>query len=236
MSSKNKRNFNQEIIECLIDNNYGLTVLGIAEKIGASRNTVYKYLAKLEEKDDIFKREVGTYKLYYSTEGRLISRNIVLSFYKGILAALYETFLSSGPNPEIFSKIGRIIAEHIDIPFNAGDLQKLLRADKSFKLDDLNMLNALKPYFTLLHDKLKLKSIRPIEGKKKFIFRFVDSDLFEEEKAYMYHFYILTGIVEAKIAEFSDNIRCYVEGYKTSKEDKENYVEIALELKKNLLK
>ena len=48
----------------------------------------------------------------------------------------------------------------------------------------------------------------------------------------MYHFYILTGIVEAKIAKFL-NVRVdgEVEDYKTSREDKENYIEISLELK-----
>jgi len=229
MSTKLKRDFNQEIIECLIDNNFGLTVLGIAEKIGASRNTVYKYLAKLEEKNAIFKREVGTYKLYYSTEGRLISRNIVLSFYKGILAALNDEIQL---NPIRYKVIGKKIANYIDIPFDAEDLQKLLNADKSFKLDDINMLNSLKPYFTLLHDKLTLKNIRRVKGKKKFIFHFVDSDLLEEDKTYMYHFYILTGIVEAKISKFLNvRVNCDVEDYKTSKEDKENYIEISLELK-----
>ena len=82
MNSKSKRNFEQEIVDCLIDNNYGMTVLGIAEKIGVSRNTVYRYIGILEGKNEVFKREVGTYKLYYSKEARLISRKIILTFYK----------------------------------------------------------------------------------------------------------------------------------------------------------
>jgi len=228
MSSKTKRNFEKEIIQCLIDNIYGMTVLGIAEKIGASRNTVYRYLKNLEGKNSVFKREVGTYKLYYSTEGRQISRDIVLSFYKGILVALNDEIQL---NPIRYKVIGRKIAEFIDIPFDAEDLQKLMKADKSFKLDDINMLNALKPYFTLLHDKLTLKGIRRDQKKKKFIFHFVDSDFLEEDKTYMYHFYILTGIVEAKIGKFlNTKVQCDVEDYKTSKEDKENYIEISLEL------
>ena len=114
MSSKTKRNYEQEILQCLIDDNYGLTVLGIAEKIGASRNTVYKYLAKLEGENLIFNRAVGTYKLYYSREARLISRDIVLSFYKGLLSALSEEIQL---NPERF----KILGKH---PYKAPDKEK----------------------------------------------------------------------------------------------------------------
>lgn len=229
MSSKTKRNYEQEILQCLIDDNYGLTVLGIAEKIGASRNTVYKYLAKLEGENLIFNRAVGTYKLYYSREARLISRDIVLSFYKGLLKALNDEIHL---NPERFKILGKRIASHLDIPFDAEDLDKLLKADKNFDLNDLKMLSSLQPYFTLLHDKLTLKRIRRDRVTKKFIFHFVDSDLLEDELPYIYHFYILTGIVEAKIAKFLKmRVQCDVEDYRTSKEDKKNYIQISLELK-----
>ncbi len=223
-----KRDFEQEIIQCLLDDIYGLTVFSIAEKIGASRNTVYKYLAKLEGENLVFNREVGTYKLYFSREARLISRDIVLSYYKGLLSALNDEIQL---NPERFKNIGKRVANYLDIPFDAEDLDKLLKADKNFNLNDLKMLSSLQPYFTLLHDKLTLKRIRRDKVTKKFIFHFVDSDLLEDELPYIYHFYILTGIVEAKIAKFLNiKVECDVEDYMTSKENKENYIEISLKL------
>ncbi len=228
MNSKSKRNFEQEIVNCLIDNNYGMTVLSIADKIGVSRNTVYRYIGILEGKNQVFKREVGTYKLYYSKEARLISRKIILSFYKGLLNALNDEIQL---NPIRFKVLGKKIASYLDIPFEVEDYQKLVNTDKSLKLNELKLFYSLQPYFTLLHDKITLKRIIKAKNSKKFIIHFVDSDLLEEELPYIYHFYILSGIVEAKFAQFFDlKVKCDVLDYKTLKEDSENYIRISLEL------
>ncbi|MFX0070786.1 MAG: hypothetical protein ACFFAO_06825 [Candidatus Hermodarchaeota archaeon] len=228
MNSKTKRNFEQEIVDCLIDNNYGITVLGIADKIGASRNTVYRYLGILEGKNQIFKREIGTYKLYYSKEARLISREIVLSYYKGLLNALNDEIQL---NPIRFKVLGRKIANYLDIPFEVEDYQNLININKSLKSNELEFLSSLQPYFTLLHDKITLKKIINEKDRKKFIVHFVDSDLLEEEIPYIYHFYILSGIIEGKFAQlFNLKVKCDVLDYKTMKENGENYIKISLEL------
>ncbi len=228
MNSKSKRNIEKEIVECLIDNNYGMTILGIANKIGVSRNTIYRYIGILEGKNEVFKRQVGSYKLYYSKEARLISRKIILSFYKGLLIALNDEIQL---NPIRFKVLGKKIARYLDIPFEIEDYQKLVNTDESIKLNDLKLFSSLQPYFSLLHDKITLKKIIKSQDGKRVIVDFVDSDLLEEELPYIYHFYIISGIVEAKFAQFFDmKVKCDVLDYKTLKEDKENYIRISLEL------
>ena len=45
-----KRDFEKEILECLGDSSFGMTITSIAEEINTTRNTVYRYLALLEGK------------------------------------------------------------------------------------------------------------------------------------------------------------------------------------------
>ena len=81
----------------------------------------------------------------------------------------------------------------------------------------------LKHYETKLSDAPSLKKIIKTKDHKRFIVHFVDSDLLEEDLPYIFHFYIISGIVEAKFAQFFDmKVKCDVLDYKTLKEDKEN--------------
>jgi len=59
MNDKDENTYEDKILDCLMRNNYGLTVVGISKMIGASRNTVYRYLGILETKNLVFKKEIG---------------------------------------------------------------------------------------------------------------------------------------------------------------------------------
>lgn len=218
----------EKILQCLTDNN-GMLVQDIAKGTGLSRNTVYRYLGILESEDLIFKRNFGLYNLYFSKESRQISRDIVSSYYKGLLVALNEEIPL---NPIRFKVFGKKIANYVNLPNEAEDFHNLINLKPPIKKNTLKLLDSMRPYFSLLHDKITLKSLQMTEDKKKIIFHFVNSDLLEEDIAYIFHFYILTGFIEAKIKKHLNIIvECEVLDYKVAKEDNQNFVKISLEFR-----
>ncbi len=57
--------YNEKIMECLNQNNFGMTITEISEEINGNRNTVSKYLNRLESKDIVYKKEIGKASLYF---------------------------------------------------------------------------------------------------------------------------------------------------------------------------
>ena len=227
MSLEKDPSFEDKILDCLMENSYGLTVAGLAKKIGASRNTVYRYLGILEGKELIFKKEIGNYNLYFSTEGRQVSRDIVASFYKAILVA----FSIELPEPSQFKKVGRIVSKHVQLPFETDNLGDFYKSEESLRKEFAEVLGVIRPYISLLHDKLILNDITVIENEKKVIIEFINSDMLEGDEAGIYHFYLLTGFVEEKIRSlFNIDIKCDVVEYITSKKNQDNFIKISLEL------
>lgn len=217
----------EKIIKCLNDNLYGATVVDIAEKTNLCRNTVYRYLGILEGKDKIFKKKIGNYNLYFSKEGRRVSPNIVSAYYKGLLAAMNDAIPL---NPMRWQRFGKKIADHLELPNEEKDFQKLIKLKLPLEKEGIDILNSMRPYFSLLHDKITLKNVYGTEEKKKIILHFVDSDLLEDDKTYIYHFYILSGFIEAKIKKYLGiNVECDVLDYKVKAKDEENYIKISLD-------
>ena len=57
--------YNEKIMECLNQNNFGITITDISKEINGNRNTVSKYLNRLESKDIVYKKEIGKACLYF---------------------------------------------------------------------------------------------------------------------------------------------------------------------------
>ncbi len=227
MSADKEASFEDKILECLMENSYGLTVAGLAQKIGASRNTVYRYLGILEGKELVFRKEIGNYNLYFSTEGRQVSRDIVASFYRGILAA----FSNELPEPSQFKAAGRMVSKYVQLPFETENIAELLKSEDSLRQEFVEVLGLIRPYISLLHDKLILKDITILDNMRKVIVEFINSDMLEEYESGIYHFYLLTGFVEEKIKTlFNINVKCDVIEYEISKKNQDNFIKISLEL------
>jgi predicted transcriptional regulator len=52
-------------MDCLNQNNFGMTIIEISKEINGNRNTVSKYLNRLESKDIVYKKEIGKACLYF---------------------------------------------------------------------------------------------------------------------------------------------------------------------------
>ena len=222
--------YEKKILECLKSSAYGLTVTGISKKLGASRNTVYRYLDILEGKDVIFKKEIGRYNLYFSKEARAVSRDIISSFYKGLLVALNDEF----PEDRVkFKEFGKTIAKHVNFPYEVDDLAQLMGSEELLKKEFIEVLGVIRPYFSLLHDKISLKDIDINEKERKLLFHFVNSDMLEEIQEGINHFYLLAGFLEEKVREkFGLNVRADILEYEISEKDGENYIDVSLTLER----
>jgi len=90
-------NYQLKILNALEDDDLGLSISQIAEKIGLNRNSTAKYLEIMAEKELIYKREQGpTQKLFYpirkskSFEARA---DAMVRFYQTLHAALFYDLL-----------------------------------------------------------------------------------------------------------------------------------------------
>jgi len=228
MNDKDENTYEDKILDCLMRNNYGLTVVGISKLIEASRNTVYRYLGILETKNLVFRKEIGRYNLYFSREGRQITIDVVAGFYKGLLIALNKELPIE---PEQFKNIGRFISNYVFLPFEKDDIDQIVKIETPLKREFLDILEVIRPYVTLLHDKITLKDVVVNEEEKKLLIHFINSDILEEYKSTISHFYIVTGFIEEKIKNrIKIEVKCDVVDYQYSNEDEENFIKISLEL------
>ena len=228
MNDKDENSYEDKILDCLMRNNYGLTVVGISKLIGASRNTVYRYLGILETKTLVFRKEIGRYNLYFSKEGRQITIDVVAGFYKGLLIALNKELPIE---PEQFKNIGKFISKYVSLPFEKDDIDQIVKIETPLKREFLDILEVIRPYVSLLHDKITLKDVVVNEQEKKLLIHFINSDILEEFESTISHFYIVTGFIEAKIKNrIKINVKCDVIDYQLSNKDEENFIKITLEI------
>lgn len=79
--------YEQRILECLDRYNLGLTIIEISKEIEGNRNTVSKYLSRLESKNLVFKKEVGKANLYFLRDIGLKILNYVQQKPSGVSIA-----------------------------------------------------------------------------------------------------------------------------------------------------
>ncbi len=226
----NTRDFRQEILNCIKENNLGVTVQDIADNIGASRNTISKYIFQLELEKEVIKKKVGVYFLYFTPERHLVQSNLVSGLYKNFLYSLKQNF----PNQEnIFKTIGRNIGENFKIPL---DYLHGLAEGGRFTNDIpiktfLEIFREFYPYFDVFQSFLEI-SIREINQRgNKATYRFTHSDFLEDTDDFIYHFYLISGIIETTFSrELKKNVFCDVVKVNISDIKANSFLEISLEI------
>lgn len=225
------RNFEEEILECIKKNPTGVTIQDIADEIKAARNTISKYILKFEINNKVFKKKLGAYFLYFSTERNLLPEEMVLGYYKGFLFAMKKFFPN---NEEIFKEIGYEIAKFYQVTFE--NLPKLDREMDSVKNLNINtffkIFSKFYPNFDFLQRGLKVNDVEVNYMEKKAKYRFLNSNFMEKSENFIYHFYIMSGIIEASISKILDKVViCNVENINIKNDIKESFVEIVIEIK-----
>ena len=73
------------------------------------------------------------------------------------------------------------------LPYEIEDYEKLANLEKPLEKDYMDILSSMHPYFSLLHDRIILKDLRISDDKKYYESEFINSDMLEEDKTYIYH-------------------------------------------------
>ncbi|MHA1405299.1 MAG: HTH domain-containing protein, partial [Candidatus Helarchaeota archaeon] len=120
--STSKRDIRFEILEILRDEEYGLNISQLAEKLGVTRNTIRNHLASLEQEQLITVKQVGQSKFIHrvnrSSENILknvqsLISNFLTSFWKGFEKVIYPLHPDSH---ELLMKIGREMSRSLYWP------------------------------------------------------------------------------------------------------------------------
>ncbi len=219
-----------EILECIRENPSGVTITDISKEKKFSRNTVSKYVTVLEVKEKVFRKKIGAYNIYFSTEKTYFPKEIILSYYKSILSGLKENFPDS---EEIFKQIGKKSLEFIDFSFGQTILKGLrgLRGNPILKLY-FKVFSEFYPSYDILQPSIEISEPRFNKTGTKAYYRFTNSEFVENSDDFIYHFYIVTGIIEALWErELEKQVACNVENVYVSDKVGESFVELSIEVK-----
>ena len=202
-----KRDFKAEIVNHLKENPFGLTIKDIAEGIDTTRITVSKYISILELQEKVISRQIGVYKLYFSSERVLIPLNLVRSFYKGILTGLKGKL----SNKKEFKELGYAIADVMKVELLEQFPKSLREKIRSFK-EFLEFFGKLYPYLDFVPDKNLIIEENISKDGSKALFYLKNLNLLTLSEDFKYHFYILTGMMEKSLSRiFKREIICEVQ-------------------------
>jgi predicted transcriptional regulator len=217
--------YKNRILECISENLHGITITDISKKLEITRNTVYKYLEELEKLGLIHDKKFKSYTLYFLTEKNILYKEATISFFKGLLANLKKIH----PNEEkLYKLIGRNIADSMEVPFVYEGREYLKKLKNFSDLEILESFGDYFPYFNILDDSINISEIEIID--KKAILTFVNSDMLEHSDDYIYYFYLIVGIIEKKLSEYTGKeIRFEVLNYETFDKKEKSYVKLSFD-------
>ncbi|TFG30479.1 MAG: winged helix-turn-helix domain-containing protein [Promethearchaeota archaeon] len=231
MSKKNESiDYESKILDCIRENPSGITITDIAKEKGYSRNTISKYVSMLEIKEKIFRRKVGAYNLYFSSKKNFFPKEIISSYYKALLSGLKKNY----PNDEeIFKDIGRDSLEFIDFSFGP-TVRKGLKSLRNIPVPKLyfEVFGKFYPSYDILQPSIEISEPIMNESGKKAIYRFKNSEFLDKTEDFTYHFYIVSGIIEALWErEVGSSVKCIVEKIHVGNRKDEAYFELSIEIK-----
>ena len=228
MSSNNKKiDYKTEILETL--NNYasGLTITDLAKKIEYNRNTVSKYLTVLEAEGKVYKKNIGTASIYTTSKRINVNRRIVATFVKSLLYGIKVEF----PNKEQkFKDVGRRILEQFEFPIGNSYIKEIEKVKKNGNTRaQMEIFREFYNSFDFLQDDVE---ILPVElSNNKAVYRYKNSEFFENSDDYIYYYHIVCGIAEGLFLQyFNQNAKCNVANFVISKNKEESYVDISIEI------
>ena len=222
--------YESEILECIRENPSGVTITDISKNKKFSRNTVSKYVTVLEVKKKVYRKKVGAYNIYFSTEKTYFPKEIITTYYKAILSGLKENFPDS---EEIFKQIGRKSLEFIDFTFGPTVSKSLrgLRGNPILKLY-FKVFSEFYRTYDILQPSVEISEPRFDKTGTKAYYRFTNSEFVKNSDDFIYHFYIVTGIIEALWErELEKPITCKVENVHVSEKVGDSFVELSIEVK-----
>ena len=206
-----------EIVRYLRNNPSGLTITDIAKGIDTSRVTVTKYMHQLLEEEKVFAKEVGVYKLYFSSERDFVPLRTIRAFYSGVLAGVKGKL-----DEKDFKEIGHVVAEYMRPLLRTSFLEdpEPIRSPthKSFK-GFFEFFKEVYPYMEFINPKgmdVKVEYMSENEDMATFLLKNVT--LLELSEEFKNHFYLWSGAFETLLADFfNKQVTCDIIDINTKK-------------------
>ena len=207
-----------------------MTIADINTDLSYARNTITKYLDKLEENNKVQHKFWGRNKVYQLSDRSLIPRNIIRSFIKGAFSSLKNKF----PNLQgAIKEIGKDIAKYL---YNSTQTSLLEELGAIKKTQDPNLiLKSFEDYylnFDFFQNSIDLNLIKLDNIKKRAVYRFSNSEFIGATDDYIYYFYAMCGVIEGFAKEyFNSEVICEVEEVNISPNEEDSYLDISIQLK-----
>lgn len=199
-----KRDYNQEILDYLLDNPSGLTITDISEGINTSRITVSKYVGILEAQEEVTNRKIGAYKLYYNANKSLIPKRVMLSYYTGLLSGLKKEITDH----EKYKDFGRTIADFMEFPYGSGFPENIKNSKDNYR-KYLKYFGKTLPYIDFIYE--EKPNIEIIVEENKAIYTLTKISLFDKSENFDVHYFIASGVIERIISKsLQRDVRCNV--------------------------
>jgi predicted transcriptional regulator len=227
-NSPKKREYDKDILDCLYNHSFGLTITDIADKINTTRNTVYRYLALLEGKDLVFKKKVGRYVLYFSKDKSMEFPENLRPIYKSFMKNLNKEF--SGKESS-FKAIGINIADTISFPIHIEGWDDLDSLNSLSMKELFEKIKILIPPLNLFDNQIDIHIINLEIDKQRTTYQITNSIMLGS-KDYLYNFYILAGILEGKLSSLlKKEVKCILSSYEIFKNKKDSYLNLIIEIR-----
>jgi len=189
---RRKIDWENKILKLLLQKPLGLTITDIAKGIDTSRITVSKYLTSLLAKEEVFAKEIGVYKLYFSSERSFVPMDLLKKFYIGLLNGLTAKNLTK----EDFKEFGYSIANSLGKTPGSGLPDNVIPLEgESFK-PFLKYFGTYLHYFDIIYDKNIIVEDNINEDGFSARYTLSNIDLLELSSNFIYHFHILSGVIE----------------------------------------
>jgi len=228
-------NYESKILSILRKQSHGSTITEIATEMKASRNTISKYIAKLEKKGRVESKKVGVYRLYFTYGDGIMSKITFINFYKGLVCGLNLQF----PNQEEkIKEIGKKIADFYTLPVNINNFLKYTKEKNELSFQTiLLLLEEFNSFNELFNENGSLAGIEVLEPMKKFLVKFTNFSFLRDSTEFIYHGYLVVGYMERLLTKkFKKSIKCDIKEIHISEENpQESYVEVVLDFIDGLL-
>jgi len=223
-----KNDYKSRILNTLSDAVSGLTIIEISKKTEIHRNTVSKYLGILEAEELVKKKDIGAARLYFSKKRKYIRKKLVNNFIQALLYALKSKYPN---NEQIFKEVGSKLLDHFQFSLGRAYRKEIVKLRKiSDPQAYLKLFKEFYNSFDFFQDDLDI-SIVELQ-KDKIIYRIQNSEYLDNSDDYIYYFYVVCGITEGiYLRNLNMKVVCNVGDFHISKNKKESFVEIALEIK-----
>jgi hypothetical protein len=166
-------------------------------------------------------KEIGAYKHDYSVESKLIPRELIYSYFTGLLSGLDEIVDEKSK----LKLIGKAISKKTDFPYGSKTPEEFLPKKNGGSVRNyLAYLGSMIPFVPFIYrNKIETDTMIHEDGKKA-LYRI--KNLRDLSDYMINHFYIMVGVIEYWIKiNVGIDVICQVENI----DFKKNFVEISLE-------